>query len=279
MAFTRASIALLLLAESAGALVVRPLILGNSYVYYNDLPRLVESLLNELPSPPDQLAVAIESVARPNYWLRQHVADGQPRADGEWSHLVLQEQSQTPGLPEGDAERRLSHAACGALAAAGAARGVRRVVLLQTWGRRDGDAEHPRRFPDFGHMQRLLAEGYQLLADEARAALAAEAARGGSVVEVVVAPAGDAFEMTRGGRADDADRDGSIFRSLYADDGAHPSLAGSYLAACVLAHAIQDDVQPGDLTYVPPELCARVAAELRDAAQRAVDAQAARGSS
>ena len=81
-------------------------------------------------------------------------------------------------------------------------------VLLLTWARRDGLPDIG--FPDFAAMQAQLTEGYMSIADE---------------LGIRVAPAGVAWQAALA-------TDASL--ALWEADGSHPSVAGSYLTACVL---------------------------------------------
>lgn len=244
----------------------RTLFIGNSYVYFNGGVEQYYANLVNAHFPADQ-AVTASAVARPNYFLRQHLSDGQP-ADGDWTHLVLQEQSQTPGFPDSEPELAPSRAAFAKLATAAYAKnGARCIVLLQTWGRRDGDSENPELYPDFASMQARLSAGYESMAEEVRTALTAQAAAS-AAIDVRVAPAGEAFAVLH-------KADPQLFRSLYHADGAHPSVAGSYLTACVVACTLHRELKPEDLTsYVPDELEEDVAQQLRDAAREALSSAA-----
>ena len=279
MASPRSLLLLLLLLPallhcSADALLSPPtarvLFVGNSYVYFNELDQIYSSMATAA----QPLRIEAGRVAKPNYWLRQHAADdssvweefrARKAAGTPWT-LVLQEQSQTPGLPEGAHERAASEVACRKLAASAAACGATCIVMMQTWGRRDGDDEYAEIFGSFADMQARLAAGYEALA----AAVRDEVDSATSGVEVLIAPCGSAFDACRSG-------DASLFDSLYADDGAHPALCGSYLAACALVHTLHGELPEdgsdeggGASIFVPAQLDARTARQLRDAARRTV---------
>lgn len=197
----------------------RILLIGNSYVAFNQLDILLAGLLNDDPAVG---AVDVVSVTRGGYRLIEHAVDAatpgsrlhdQLAAPGSaWTAVVLQEQSQIPGFPADHPQRiEMVEGATRLHTLAGAA-GAQTVLML-TWGRRDGDDRNPQRFPDFATMQALLTAGYTEVA----------AALDGAIV----APAGPGFGVVRA--ADEA-----AFGGLYTADGSHPSLAGSYLAAAVL---------------------------------------------
>ena len=238
------------------------LFVGNSYTYYNDLDQLVASFATGLPGAP---IVTASRVASGGYRLPQHASDaateGTPLAAflgtgpyPSWTFVVLQDQSQIPGFPESQPERIDSVAASVELARRATEHGAT-TLLFQTWGRRNGDSTNPDRFPDFLTMNNLLAEGYAQMEQAIRAA--------GYPVRRV--PVGAAFAAIR---EDDlaAGRDpldsSSLFFRLYAADGSHPSLEGSYLAAATFVCTLGDSVAP-PFAFSPSALDAADAARLQ----------------
>ncbi len=220
------------------------LFVGNSYTYYNDLDQLVASFATSLPGAP---IVTASRVASGGYRLPQHASDAATDSTPlaaflgtgpypSWTFVVLQDQSQIPGFPESQQERIDSVAASVELARRAAEHGAT-TLLFQTWGRRDGDSSNPDRFPDFITMNNLLAEGYAQMEQAIRAA--------GYPVRRV--PVGAAFAAIREGDLA-AGRDpldsASLFFRLYAADGSHPSLEGSYLAAATFVCTLGDSVAP-----------------------------------
>jgi hypothetical protein len=185
---------------------LRVLFVGNSFTFYNSMPALVR-----------RLAAADEGA--PPIFVVDYTAGGWTLEDASrddalasvlenvaWDFVVLQEQSQ---LLSFSAEQRreetypFARALQGQIASAGS-----RTVLFMTWGYKEGD---PRNYPgdSFTAMQRRLAEGYWDLGDALAAA---------------VAPVGLAWEEA-------LQREPGL--DLWDSDGKHPSLTGSYLAACV----------------------------------------------
>ena len=238
------------------------LFVGNSYTYYNDLDQLVASFATSLPGAP---IVTASRVSSGGYRLPQHASDaateGTPLAAflgtgpyPSWTFVVLQDQSQVPGFPESQPERIDSVAASVELARRATEHGAT-TLLFQTWGRRNGDSTNPDRFPDFLTMNNLLAEGYAQMEQAIRAA--------GYPVRRV--PVGAAFAAIR---EDDlaAGRDpldsASLFFRLYAADGSHPSLEGSYLAAATFVCTVGDSVAP-PFAFSPSALDAADAARLQ----------------
>jgi hypothetical protein len=190
------------------------LFIGNSYTSENDLPRLFADLSQAGGHP-----VAVEAVTVGGATLAQHL--GGPDAPGRiaarhWEAVVLQEQSVLPAL-RGQRAAAMYPAARGLVKLARDA-GARPVLLL-TWGRRKGMPEAG--FGSFAAMQDALTAGYLAIADELGA---------------TVAPAGEAWRGAVGRRPDLA---------LWQADGSHPSLAGSYLTACVLYAALYGESPVG----------------------------------
>jgi hypothetical protein len=240
------------------------LFVGNSYTYYNDLDQLVASFATSLPGAP---IVTASRVASGGYRLPQHEADAARDATPlaaflgagpypSWTFVVLQDQSQIPGFPESQQERIDSVAASVELARR-ATEHRATTLLFQTWGRRNGDSTNPDRFPDFLTMNNLLAEGYAQMEQAIRAA--------GYPVRRV--PVGAAFAAIREGdlaAGKDPLDSASLFFRLYASDGSHPSLEGSYLAAATFVCTLGDTAAP-PFAFSPSTLDAADAARLQAA--------------
>ena len=217
-------------AESPSDGVMDIVLMGNSYTYQNDLDQRVAATFEEIG-----LSNNVTRLTSGGMRLEQHANRAATSAD-PWNLaltespsldvVVLQDQSQIPSFPESEPMWQASRSAVISLDAqieeAGAV-----TMLMMTWGRRDGDAGHPTLNPDFSTMQANLEHGYLAFAE---AASTDERA-------IFVAPVGLAFRhihdaiVRSGGAPTDA---GTLFHSLYASDGSHPSPRGSYLAACVL---------------------------------------------
>lgn len=246
------------------------LFLGNSYTYVNDLPTLYQEAVASLSPTPSPLTV--DSVTAGGLRLPQHAANAADMTHRlaellgsqgpSWTQVILQDQSQIPGFAPGQPELEASKAAAASLATLATARGAS-VVLFMTWGRRDGDSTNPQRFPDFATMQGHLEAGYQALAESAR----------GAGAEVSIVPVGLAFAEVHAATAalgDPLDPAGLFFR-LYAADGSHPSILGSYLATCVFVSSVLQ-VDATTITFTPPGVSSEDAVLLRAAAQATVDA-------
>jgi len=226
--------------------VERALLVGNSYVGANDLRSIVEGLFDAAGGDS-----SVHAVAPGGYRLDQHADDadgtnGDTRlrdllVTGEeaglgWDVVVLQQQSQIPGFPTTEPVWIDMEEGGRVLRDLAADRGAT-TVLFMTWGYRDGDSRNPGMYPDYATMQDRIAPGYTELASR----LSTPPHR------VVVAPVGEAF------RAIHLSGDEAAFRELYAADGSHPSLQGSYLAACVFL-ATLTGTSPVGIGWAPASL-------------------------
>lgn len=204
------------------------LFLGNSYTIQNDLEAKVAALFGAAGEE-----VVVERLATPGWRFVDHVGAIETTgtahaaafgASQDW--VLLQEQSQIPGFPAGQADLEASRAAAVTLDGYAAATGAT-TVFLMTWGRRDGDTDNPDLYPDYTTMQAALTDGY----------LAYVEAAGADGTPAYVAPAGLAWAWIHDDvAASGADplAAGSPFADLYVADGSHPSPRGTYLAACVV---------------------------------------------
>ena len=247
--------------EWQGDSAPRVLMMGNSYTFFSGgidsrlRPMLEEGLKVD--------EVELRALAEPGKTLADHyswAASGDhPWADalaqGGTDFLVAQDQSQIPGFPQDESYFQASAAGAEGLGELVRAQGGE-LVLLMTWGRRDGDSTNAARYPDFSTMQGLLEEGYLVYAEQA----------GGTI-----APAGSAWAVIH----DDLVEAGldpteeAAFTELYSEDGSHPSGIGSTLAAAVI-YASLTGRSPIGLTRGFDELDESQRTRIQDAAHRAV---------
>jgi hypothetical protein len=126
-----------------------------------------------------------------------------------WDFVVIQDQSQKPGL--GGKYTQGFHAAAKGLCAA-IRKQEAKPCFFMTWGRRDGDKRNTQVYPDFSTMHEKISGAYE---------------KAGRENDSLVAPVGHAFSIIHS-------QDKALFKKLYKKDGSHPSSQGGYLAACVL---------------------------------------------
>ncbi|HEX2676690.1 MAG TPA: hypothetical protein VHM19_08625 [Polyangiales bacterium] len=244
----------------------RVLFVGNSYTSFNDLP----GLYNTLATSSEQYASVETFGVMPGGWtLAQHAADadteGKPLHDqlaegAKWKFVVLQDQSEIPAFGPDHLGEMMSRDGAVKLAEHASMLGAH-TVLYMTWGRRDGDSQNMELLPDFQTMQDKLEAGYRDYAKAIRDA----------GYDVTIAPVGLAFAAIH----DDGTNAKVQFASLYADDGSHPSPAGSYLAACVLFGTIAG-LDALDAVAAPAGMPAADMQYLVSVAKQAVDAEAHR---
>ncbi|MEM1451908.1 MAG: DUF4886 domain-containing protein [Planctomycetota bacterium] len=194
------------------------LFIGNSYTARNDLPALFEGLCaaGGHAVSTDRSTPGGNSLGAPQSNGSNHASNPVTLgliASRSWDVVVLQEQSTIPTIPYGLANWMTPGAQTLANAAIASSADVR-VVMYETWGRRDGGqftwaGRTSPFFPDFDAMQTALTAGYESC---------------GNAIGAEIAPVGQAWRRAR-----------QSFPSieLFAVDGSHPSPAGSYLAACV----------------------------------------------
>jgi hypothetical protein len=193
----------------------RTLFLGNSYTNVNDLPQLVADVAT---SAGDTLIV--DSNTPGGYTLQQHSTNSTSLskiAAGNWDFVVLQEQSQLPSFPDGDVETYVFPYAKILDSIINANDPCAETVFYMTWGRKNGDASNCSSWPpvcSYVGMDSLLALRYKMMADSNHA---------------IVSPVGAVWKYLR-----------QNFPSieLYQSDESHPSVAGSYAAACSFYTAI-----------------------------------------
>lgn len=249
---------------SLGSVPERVLCIGNSYTNANALDSVLQGLLRNIIPQADgaRLTSGGATLADHARWARTPGNTWNNSLNGgpNWDAVVLQDQSQVPGFPRTDQYWRDSLE--GALSLDGMIEGAGAdTVLMMTWGRRDGDAMNPSLYPNFTVMQERLEAGYRDYAENLST----------PDRPVFIAPVGLAFKRVHDdivGRGNDPLDPGSLFYSLYSSDGSHPSVRGSYLAACVL-YATLTGNSPLDLADSTP-LSDQVKHKLQTAASSAV---------
>jgi hypothetical protein len=181
------------------------LFIGNSYTYFNNLPGMLTDLstsLGDYVQPTSQVAGGATfqvHATNPATYTAINSAD--------WDFVVLQAQSQEPSFPDSQvnsetlpfAEQMADSIRNNSICS--------NILMFMTWGRENGD---PQWVPisTFDGMNSRLRNAYIRMADS---------------IDASISPVGVAWKYVR-----------DIYPSiqLYSPDGSHPSLEGSYLAAC-----------------------------------------------
>lgn len=194
---------------------IRVLFLGNSFTSTNDLPGMVKAIAASRGRN-----VEVDSVAPGGHRFQDKVGDAATTGKigaGNWTFVVLQEQSQWPALEEARVEAEVIAPALRLDAMIHEANPAATTLFFETWGRRDGDAMNCAVIPEncsYEGNQRRISATCAKLAERTSGKLA---------------PVGTAWARVRASHPE---------IDLYAGDGVHPSAAGTYLAACVFFDAI-----------------------------------------
>jgi hypothetical protein len=192
----------LLLAQDT----LRALFIGNSYMSVNNLPQLVQALSSSLG---DVLVYDSNTPGGQTFQMQAaNPVNYQKMAAQEWDYIILQGQSQEPSFPFEQVNSQTLPYAVQLADSAKAIQPCSQVNYFMTWGRQNGDPQWDS-ISTFDKMNARLRDAYLRIADSANAA---------------VSPVGVAWKYIR-------DNHPNI--NLYQQDGSHPSLEGSYLAACV----------------------------------------------
>ena len=201
-----------LLVGSIGAAVAQEarnvLFVGNSYTSVNNLPQMVGQIAASMG---DQLTW--QSNTPGGCRFSQHCTNQSMTLirGGGWDAVVLQEQSQYPAFPQWQVEAQVFPYAERLVDSVYAHNPCCEPMFYMTWGRKYGDADNAPGFPVLGTyegMDSLLCERYTYMAQQYDAALC---------------PVGRVWRMLRKDHPE---------IELYQQDNSHPSLAGTYAAAC-----------------------------------------------
>jgi len=188
---------------------------GNSYTYTNSMPDMLRDFTTAKGD------TIIYSMSAPGgYTFQQHSVYA-PTLSGitsqPWDVIVLQEQSQLPSFPPAQVATDVYPYATRLDSIINATDSCIETMFMMTWGRRNGDAMNCPGYPvvcTYAGMQGRLRESYMQMAQDNHAS---------------IAPMGSAWKIV-------IDSFPSI--DLYITDSSHPSVAGSYLQACVFYASI-----------------------------------------
>jgi len=194
------------------------LFLGNSYTYVNDLPLIIDSLANAEGND-----LIYDQNTPSGYTLEEHSTNSTSLAkiaSQNWDFVVIQEQSQRPAFSPSQVTTEvypyaeilndsvISNDSCS------------ETLFFMTWGRQNGDQTNCQYYPPictYEGMQQGLRNSYLEMGINNNAS---------------VSPVGMAWKKVRELTNDTI--------NLYSSDESHPSIYGSYLAACVFYASIFD---------------------------------------
>lgn len=222
------------------------LFIGNSYTNTNNLPELVKNLANS-----DGNTLIKDASFPGGHFLKQHVENPvtlEKLASDSWDMVVIQEQSQNPSFPWEYVETNVFPYAKILIDSAKSNNECVTPIFYNTWGRRDGDHQWDS-IRTFEKMNARLHTAYAYMA---------RANKG------LLSPVGIGFQHVK------QEEEGIIsFEELYVADGSHPSLLGSYLAACIFNNVIFSSTSSGN-AYVPSGINSEQAEYLQNVADHVV---------
>ncbi len=167
-----------------------------------------------------------------------------------WDYVVLQEQSQLPSFPPSQVETECYPFAKRLCDSIRANDSCTQILFFMTWGRENGDQSNCANYEPlctYDGMQQRLRESYVQMADDNNA---------------IVVPVGLAWKYVR-------DHYPEI--NLYQSDGSHPSLEGTYLAACTFYSVLFDLGYYYGIYYRPDNMDEETRYKLASASYNAVN--------
>jgi PKD repeat protein len=206
---------IIFISSISNAEVKRILFIGNSYTYVNDLPN---TLVNIALSMGD--TIVVDNSTPGGYTFNSHSTDVNTQNKiklGNWDYIVLQEQSQIPSFDPSQVAtdcypyaKKLcdtikKYNPCG------------EILFYMTWGRKNGDASNCASYPPictYAGMQQRLRDSYLEMCDTNNA---------------TCSPVGAVWRNYRASYP---------LVELYNADESHPSVNGTYLAACTFYSTI-----------------------------------------
>jgi hypothetical protein len=206
----------------ANAKTTKILFVGNSYTYVNDLPKTIQDLAISKGDSISYTTQATGGATAQTLWNTPAVVSA--ISQGGWDFVVLQCQSQEPAFPPSQVATDTYPFMKKLDSLVQAKNSCAETLFFMTWGRKNGDAVNAAFYPIIGTydgMQSRLRESYLMFAQDFTAS---------------VAPVGVAWKNVRAQYP-------TI--ELYNPDESHPSIYGTYLAACVFYSSIFHKVATG----------------------------------
>jgi PKD repeat protein len=222
------------------------LFIGNSYTGVNNLPQLIKDVAISFGD-----TLITDANIPGGSQLIQHSTNTTTLSkinSRNWDFVVLQEQSQKPSFSPAQVANDVYPYAYQLNNTIKQNHSCTETVFYMTWGRKNGDASNCAAYPPictYLGMQQRLRESYMEMADSNNA---------------IVSPVGVAWKTVR-------DSFPSI--ELYSPDESHPSIYGSYLAACVFYATLYQKTPIGS-TYIPTTISATDALNLQTVASYTV---------
>jgi len=191
------------------------LFLGNSYTSVNNLPQMIKDVALSVND-----TVVFDVNAPGGYTFQGHSTNTvslNKIMAGIWDYVVLQEQSQMPSFPDQQVATDVFPYARALDSVITQYNICSETIFYMTWGRKNGDASNCSFWPPvctYNGMDSLLNLRYQMMAEQNTA---------------IVSPVGEVWNYVRTNHPE---------IELYSSDESHPSVAGTYLAACTFYSTI-----------------------------------------
>jgi hypothetical protein len=191
------------------------LFIGNSYTAVNDLPNTFKQITVSMGDSTNVVAYTPGATT-----LQNHANDANVfnlLQQGNWDIIIFQAQSQEPAFPPSQVASNTLPFAKSLDSMAKLFNTCAEVFYYMTWGRKNGDASNCANYPPictYNGMQQSLRNSYVLMAQQNHSN---------------VCPVGVVWQRVR-------NIDSNI--NLYNADESHPSVAGTYLAACAFYTSI-----------------------------------------
>ncbi len=182
------------------------LFIGNSYTYFNNMPGLISDLA---ASQGDFFESTSQTPGGATFNGHASNPATYPTINSDdWDYVVLQGQSQEISFSDSQVDAQSLPYITQIADSINANNDCSDILMYMTWGREVGDPQWAP-ISTFDLMNERLRLGYMRMADS---------------VQASISPVGSAWKYVR---------DNNPGIGLYNADGSHPSLEGSYLAACV----------------------------------------------
>jgi len=193
------------------ATTLKVLFIGNSYTYTNNMPQIVRDLALQNGD-----TLIFDASDPGSYSFEKHCSYGPTITkifSQKWDVVVLQEQSELPSFKPEEVTKQVLPYAHKLDSMVHANNPHTQTMFLMTWGHKNGEPTRCGTDPaicNYTGMQQRIKDTYMRLTQ---------------VNKAIVAPVGVAWNTVRTNNP-------SI--ELFVSDNIHPSLAGSYLEACVM---------------------------------------------
>ncbi|MBW7845395.1 MAG: T9SS type A sorting domain-containing protein [Bacteroidia bacterium] len=223
----------------------RVLFLGNSYTEVNNLPQMFTQVALSTGD-----TIITDKNTPGGYTLMGHstnVSSLTKIQAGNWDYMVLQEQSQLPSFGIEQVKNEVFPFAFALDSIFNSYNPCGETVFYMTWGRKNGDASNCPYFPvlcTYEGMDSMLNLRYRMMADSNNA---------------ILSPVGAVWNYIRKNHPE---------IELYQADESHPSVAGTYAAACTFYAALLKK-DPTLITF-SAYLQNNVANKIKDAAKLVV---------